>query len=46
MNWLDKKRDEVLRKWRNNEVSMADAVTELVWLGYTPNQAWSLLANT
>jgi len=44
--YLAKKRDEVLRKWKKNEISLVDAARELVDLGMTPEQAWALLERT
>jgi hypothetical protein len=31
--WLQKKRDEILKRWRDNEVSYAAAAAELFDLG-------------
>lgn len=44
MKWLDKKKNEILRKWKNNEISLRDAVSELSDLGYA--NAWAILENT
>lgn len=46
MRWLIKQRKEVIRKWKNNEISMADAALELHQLGIPALTAWDILART
>lgn len=43
-SWLEKRYREVIRKWRVDQISMADAAAELVWLGIPADQAWKILA--
>lgn len=44
MKWLAKRRREVLRKWRDNELTMAEASAELTNSGLSSEQAWDLLS--
>jgi hypothetical protein len=45
LKWLAKQRREVMDKWRKNELSMAGAASELMRLGYSPDQAWAKLVD-
>ncbi len=44
--WTKKRFDEVIRKWKANEINLADAASELIWLGIYPDSAWKILENT
>ena len=44
MKWLVARRQETLRKWRSNELSMVDAAAQLVNSGMSSNGAWDLLS--
>lgn len=46
MKWLAKRRRETLRKWRENELSMAEASAELTNSGLSSDQAWDLLSKS
>ncbi len=37
---------EVLRLWKRNALSYADALANLGWLGFSPDEAAHLLART
>lgn len=41
-----KKRDAVLRRWRENQISLVDAAAALCALGFPPLEAWALLERT
>jgi len=41
MKWLDKERDSIIKRWKNNEVSLVDAARELTQLGFA--NAWAIL---
>lgn len=44
--WLAKKRQEVLRKWKDNQLSYIDAAVELHRFGVPVHEAWRILAKT
>lgn len=46
MNWWQKQVQEVLRKWKHNELSYGAALGELARLGYAPSAAGALLVRT
>ena len=46
MEWLRKKQQEILRRWRSNELTMSEAAAELVRLGYSSERAWDVLSRT
>lgn len=41
--WMQKRYDEIIRKWINNETSLNDAAGDLVVLGFTVERAWDHL---
>lgn len=43
MEWLQKKRQAVIRRWKADEVGLAEAARELTALGVPPLRAWDLL---
>jgi hypothetical protein len=46
MKWLQKKRAEILRRWRNNDISLAEAAALLHQTGIGPLAAWNMLQRT
>lgn len=46
MRWLRKLCNDILRRWKNNELTLADAATLLVETGLTPENAWDILQRT
>lgn len=41
--FVKQRRDEIIRRWRNNEISLIEGARELVSLGYPPLTAWAIL---
>lgn len=41
--WSQRRYDEIIRKWMNNEISLHNAAGDLVWLGLSVEQAWDHL---
>ena len=44
--WLNKRSEEVLKLWKNNEISQADAASKLYHLGIPAQRAWKILEET
>jgi hypothetical protein len=44
--FLAQKRQDVLRQWRQNQISLVLAAQRLVALGMSPTDAWDLLERT
>jgi hypothetical protein len=44
--WLEKKKQETLRRWKANQISLGEAASELVRLGYPPLIAWWIVEST
>ena len=44
MKWLAKKRDEVIKLWRENKISYVEAFAQLVALGLSIDDAGRILA--
>lgn len=44
--WIQKRKAAVLLAWRRNEISLRDAAAALVDLGFSAEQAWSILERT
>lgn len=45
-DWLEAKKAEVLRKWKANEIGLAEAASELYRIGIPAHEAWDILART
>lgn len=46
IKWLTKKRLEILKQWKDNQISLEEAARALVDLGYSPESAHSILEST
>ena len=44
--WFQKRKNEILKRWKNNEVSYGKAASELMGLGYGVDAAYQLLEKT
>jgi len=42
-NWWQRRHDEIIRRWKDNEISLVDGARALCDLGFNPNAAWATL---
>ena len=43
---IKKEYDDIIRKWKSNDISLVDGACALVRLGFGVNQAWDILQRT